>query len=227
MYMIQLPSSLTSHVAARSANAQTMNAQPALLLILTCGECLVVHLEIQCCKHVVTICILVITQLFMLCCVHAARGCRFSLYGCTVKPSVTLVITPDAPGAPAPVGIVIGEALVIEILPNVASVLNMCFFRPDRMEYAVMLQHLTLHATFTIRDGVVRDIQPDSIDLLGDGVIMPPPLAARPILPVAPRLHVIPMDVPAGPAAPQANMVWPNVADASSGESDDDFTDSE
>ena len=44
---------------------------------------------------------------------------------------------------------------------------------------------------------------------------------------LAPQLHGIPMDVPAGPAAPQANMVLPNAADASSDESDDDFTDSE
>ena len=43
------------------------------------------------------------------------------------------------------------------------------------------------------------DIQPDFVDLRGDRVVMPAN-AARPILPVVPVLHVVPMDVPVGPS---------------------------
>ena len=58
------------------------------------------------------------------CCVVGAGGCGFSLYGCTVQPTLMLIITPDAPGCPAPVTTVTGEVLVKEV-----TKLNMCLFQ--------------------------------------------------------------------------------------------------
>ena len=37
------------------------------------------------------------------------------------------------------------------------------------MEYAFILQHVALHATFVMKDGVVLEIQPDFVDLRGEG----------------------------------------------------------
>ena len=80
----------------------------------------------------------------------------------------------QAPLHPSPSANVIGQALVQEMLPQWRSVLSMCLYQPDRMEYAPILQGLVLHATWVLRDGVVLDIQPDYIDLTGGEIVMPP-----------------------------------------------------
>ena len=104
----------------------------------------------------------------------AAAGCGFAYYGHSVKPALALIVELDEARHPSPSAKLIGEALVKELLPQWWSVLSMCLYQPDRMEYAPVLQGLVLHATWVLRDGVVLDIQPDYRDLTEEGIAMPP-----------------------------------------------------
>ena len=136
----------------------------------------------------------------------AAAGCGFAYYGNLVKPALTLIIEPDEAGHPSPSAKLIGEALVKKLLPQWRSVLSMCLYQPDKMEYAPILQGLVLHATLLLRDGVVLDIQPDFINLTGM-----PPQQPMPILLVQPNLHRHPVFRPYGrqPAGPSLLLPAP------------------
>ena len=132
---------------------------------------------------------------------------------------VRLCIRPDEDGLPAPLVTVTGEALVRQAFPNVMSVLNMCLFQHDLLEYAVHLQQVSIHANWVIKDGIVVDVIPDFIDLTGENIIMPPP-AAVPVWPAVPAVHQMLVYVP----VPQLALPAPAVIEDASEDSDVDTT---
>lgn len=74
------------------------------------------------------------------------------------------------------------------------------------MKYAVILQQVALHATFVMKEGVVLEIQPDFVDLRGEGSCQH--MQLNQIYWWCQLYRVlVPMDVPVGPAVAQAEGI--------------------